>query len=207
MSRSNSSGTISADSLTLTTLRVVGTQQSATAAMPLTFGVDLPRGRVQDAKRLHLSAADGQSQPIQATPLTRWSDGSVKWVLIDTVLNGHDREDADLVLRSSDGAAVESEFFNAESLAIQVDGRSVFATRGSASARIRFQLKAGKEIEPRITKREVEVSGSVRRTERFEGAFPGMRGLRFVCRISTRCDTGLIRLTSANMPSLVPVQW
>ena len=50
---------------------------------PVTSGVPLPRGAVREAGRLWLSDAGGRAVPLQRTPLERWPDGSLRWVLLD----------------------------------------------------------------------------------------------------------------------------
>src|SRR6476646_1072957 len=48
-------------------------------AEPLTFGVPLPRGAVSDDA---LWSCD-HSEKVQVRPLDRWSDGSIRWALVD----------------------------------------------------------------------------------------------------------------------------
>ncbi len=49
---------------------------------PITVGVPLPRGRVRDVATL--VAVAGQVLPTQTRALEHWSDGSVRWALLDT---------------------------------------------------------------------------------------------------------------------------
>ena len=49
---------------------------------PITVGVPLPRGRVRDVATL--VAVAGEALPTQARALEHWSDGSVRWALLDT---------------------------------------------------------------------------------------------------------------------------
>jgi hypothetical protein len=51
---------------------------------PITFGVSLPRGWCHAAEDLALTQAGGRVMPIQARTLDRWTDGSLRWALIDT---------------------------------------------------------------------------------------------------------------------------
>ncbi|MGQ9503347.1 MAG: RIFT barrel domain-containing protein [Thermogutta sp.] len=53
--------------------------------IPLRFGVPLPRGRVVSPCQGRLVSPDGNAFPIQLTPLTRWPDGSLRWIRVDTV--------------------------------------------------------------------------------------------------------------------------
>jgi hypothetical protein len=50
---------------------------------PATASVPLPRGRVRAPDALWLAAPDGQPVVVQAEALERWSDGSVRWLLLD----------------------------------------------------------------------------------------------------------------------------
>jgi len=50
---------------------------------PLTFGVPLPRGLASEAIGWTFGAANGSRQAVQARALDRWSDGSLRWVLVD----------------------------------------------------------------------------------------------------------------------------
>ncbi len=54
---------------------------------PVTFGVPFPRGRVADAGRLALVAADGRVHPSSARATERWSDGSLRWALVDAAID------------------------------------------------------------------------------------------------------------------------
>ncbi len=55
---------------------------SAKGPEPLTTGLPFPKGALGDAGELSL-AAGGQVVPVQARALDHWSDGSVRWVLLD----------------------------------------------------------------------------------------------------------------------------
>jgi len=52
-------------------------------AWPVTSGVPIPRGRLRQARRVALRHVDGQTVPVQAEVLSRWPDGSVRWLLLD----------------------------------------------------------------------------------------------------------------------------
>lgn len=56
-------------------------------ARPLTFGLPFAAGQVFDPDGVHLSAGvPPLCLPLQARPTARWPDGSVRWLLLDTVL-------------------------------------------------------------------------------------------------------------------------
>jgi hypothetical protein len=56
----------------------------ARASEPVTFGVPLARGVLNDAARVQMTDAGGSPLLCAATPLAQWPDGSIKWMLVDT---------------------------------------------------------------------------------------------------------------------------
>jgi hypothetical protein len=50
---------------------------------PVTVGVAFPRGQVDPADGWSLLDPKGRRCPVQATTLDRWSDGSIRWALVD----------------------------------------------------------------------------------------------------------------------------
>ncbi|MHC4714291.1 MAG: RIFT barrel domain-containing protein [Planctomycetota bacterium] len=50
---------------------------------PVSAGVPFGKGALRDATALSLAAADGKAAPLQAQCLSKWPDGSVRWVLLD----------------------------------------------------------------------------------------------------------------------------
>ena len=52
-------------------------------AEPVTTGVPLERGVLQDLGRLAIKTATGEAVPAQFSLLSQWPDGSAKWVLVD----------------------------------------------------------------------------------------------------------------------------
>jgi hypothetical protein len=63
-------------------LQVTGIDPAG-AAWPLTRGVPLPEGAVQQVDELALLDGEGRPVPVQLRPLAHWRDGSLKWVLAD----------------------------------------------------------------------------------------------------------------------------
>lgn len=196
MSQPNHSSSTLVDDCTLTTLRVVRSGSTSSGIIPLTFGIDLPRGRVHDTEFLELCREDGTTVVLQATPLARWSDKSVKWALIDVALGGAEPASSDLTLRCADPTDPVDQHTRSSCKRpkVTVKGGRLSVSNDGASAGIRFELNNGRVLEPRIQKQSVETDGPVRRTECIEGTFPRMRGLRFVCRVSTYRESGLVRL-------------
>ena len=50
---------------------------------PVSIGVACPRGTVQRSDRWSLTDQRGRAVPVQTTPLDRWGDGSVRWLLAE----------------------------------------------------------------------------------------------------------------------------
>ena len=55
----------------------------ARAGEPVTVGVPLPRGLARRTDGWRLESADGTRVPVQARALDRWSDGTIRWALLD----------------------------------------------------------------------------------------------------------------------------
>ena len=55
----------------------------ARRAFPVTGGIPLARGLARAADALVLLDADGRPLDMQAEVLSRWGDGSARWILLD----------------------------------------------------------------------------------------------------------------------------
>ncbi len=66
----------------ITTLRIDEIWHAVRESEPVRFGLPLPEGMVFDPDELSLELA-GRDLPIQTALLSRWPDGSARWVLID----------------------------------------------------------------------------------------------------------------------------
>ncbi|HEY8504171.1 MAG TPA: hypothetical protein VIL46_06280 [Gemmataceae bacterium] len=64
---------------------VVDSPRAAAAAQPVTVGVPFPRGALADPGAVRLAGPAGEDVLLQAAPLARHADGSVKWLLLDFV--------------------------------------------------------------------------------------------------------------------------
>ena len=67
----------------LTTLTVREEAGLERRAWPVTRGIPLPQGTVAEAEALRLQDPRGRGVPLQGRALSRWPDGSIKWVLVD----------------------------------------------------------------------------------------------------------------------------
>src|SRR5262245_482986 len=89
---------------------------------PVTSGVPLARGALHGPRAAALFSADGREVPLQAEALSRWSDGSVRWLLLDFQVDLKASEKQHLTLRYGPGtkrAAVE------KPVAVREQGRDV----------------------------------------------------------------------------------
>ena len=75
----------------------------ARTAWPVTSGVPLGRAAVKDHRALALFAADGKQIPLQTQVLSKWPDGSVRWVLLDFQTDLKPRETKRFELRYGPG--------------------------------------------------------------------------------------------------------
>ena len=65
---------------------------------PVTVGIPVAKGALRPESRLVLRRG-AEALPTGATPLAWWSDGSLKWVLVDTILTVAARERLEEYLR------------------------------------------------------------------------------------------------------------
>lgn len=89
-------------------INIQNDQSSIAAFEPLTFGVPLPQGELNDPSQLTLM--DSKSAwPIQTVTTAQWPDGSVRWLLVQTQRpSDADPEQSDLVLALGQSKALVS---------------------------------------------------------------------------------------------------
>jgi hypothetical protein len=188
---------------------------------PVTFGVPWPRGLLADGLALSLLDPAGRNAPLQTTPLARWSDGSVKWLLVDFLLDpiAFGRGDWTLSARQSDPARRATP---ETALRLRDTAREIVVDTGTASFRLdRTTLAPISQVDhsdalaldaartqtvitdarghsclARIERSEIESRGPVRATICFEGTFASRRrdGLRFRARLSFFARSSLARV-------------
>jgi hypothetical protein len=156
--------------------------------------------------------------PVQTRALARWSDGSVKWLLLDflpgalprgrgewiveragagrRVEAGHAmrvEERPDVVVIHTGAATFRLDRNRRVPLSgVQVAGREVLADDPAGS--VRLIDARDRTPSPRVETVEVESAGPVRASVRLAGCFAGRPGLRFVARLCFFAGTGLVRL-------------
>lgn len=94
---------------------------------PVTIGVPFPKGQLPENSSLYLIDQNGSPVVLQARPLTRWPDGSIKWLLCDFLANLP--SSAETVFELSHDAQV---FQEGTSLIITKDSNSWSVDTGAA---------------------------------------------------------------------------
>jgi YetA-like protein len=161
----------------------------ASAREPITTGVPFARGVLQDVSRLALTDDTGSAVPLDAAVTEQWSDGSVRWALLDFVAGSADAEPARYRLALDGGARVGPHAVRVEVTASSVQvhtGPSRFTLRAGGTAifdevvatpgGLRQQLgtvlitdRDGREWPMRIARVECEHQGRLRATVKLEG--------------------------------------
>lgn len=161
---------------------------------PVSVGIPFPKGAVFDPECLSLADENDQLFPLQTEALARWSDGSLKWVLLDFLANVEPFESSAYKLLcgqangarpSHDNLAVTHTSDTIEVCTgkckfvlnvhtfkpferVVVDGQNVLTKAGSD-----FKLvdDAGRTYQANITNVQVKTRGPVRTTIHVEGRF------------------------------------
>jgi hypothetical protein len=202
----------SADSVPL----LLDSEVDSPATQPVTVGIPFARGTLRDPNSLRLCDPNGPV-PMQTQVLARWSDGCVKWLLLDFLANGLRKGTNAWALTPRRGDEAPT---SAGRLRVTESPDAVVVETGCAEFRLsRERLRpfarvtvAGEEVlEPdaagvvlidadgrrqpaRIEHVAVESPGPVRATVRLEGRSAGRDQLRFVARLCFYAGTGLVRV-------------
>lgn len=94
----------------------------------VSWGVPFPRGAVSKSQTFALTAANGNSLPLQSWPLAYWPDGSMKWIGFATVAGS----DAGQTLRLVRGAPA----IRGPALQVQQNGNAIDIDTGALRCRI-----------------------------------------------------------------------
>jgi hypothetical protein len=90
------------------TLTIAEPSGVARNAWPVTSGIPLARGGLTDVRDAALFSSDGREIPLQTEALCRWPDGSVRWLLLDFLIDLAEREKKTMVLRYGPGTRREA---------------------------------------------------------------------------------------------------
>lgn len=200
----------------LVSIRVEEIRGIAREREPVRIGVPIPRGVLADAPSCSLVGPQGDAVPHQCRVLGRWSDRSVKWLLVDALVTVAAGQRMDLALRRGPvaGSAV------LQSLTLEQSQDSILIRTGAADfrldagscgglasvrfgdeqltggSRVRLRTADGIECVPTLRRVEVEEAGPVRATVCIDGSIDlGRRGasLFLRSRLSFFAGTSLVR--------------
>jgi hypothetical protein len=188
---------------------------ASSAPQPVTVGLPFPQGALTEPDGLALCLDAGKPLPLQSEPLARWADGSVKWLLVDSLLGAAQQGCTRGTLAAAESlpSGCEAPGFEVTdtpaALRVSTTGASFSLEKGqaflcraflgealqeSAAARIVFTDARGRKHSPRVEQVAVETRGPVRTTIRCEGVLGPRNCLRFVARLCFFAGTGLLRL-------------
>lgn len=191
-------------------------------AEPIRVGVPWPRGQVFDGEDVQLRDQHGPSVACQPRVLARWPDGSVKWLLVDAVVDAGPRERIALhlsraradgitgakrdaagpkVLEDPDRLVVDtgvakfviSRHAFGPIAAVTMDGVELMSREGMHTALRLIDGHSGAAVVDRVA---VEVAGAIRADVVLEGSFKyGNRVLpvRFKARLSFFTGSACVR--------------
>lgn len=183
---------------------------------PITLGMPFPRQVMSQPEHWLLTDSTGLAIPTQTRPLAFWSDGSIRWLMIDTVARTltagrhawkFERDKA----RNSEFAGEIQAASDPLRIAIETGATSFQVARSDddpllratltgqveqavVTNRLRMTDSRGRSQKFRIRHVDIEQSGSVCTTVRIEGACAGRAPCRIVIRLSFYAGTGLIRV-------------
>jgi hypothetical protein len=100
-------------------------------AEPVSAGVILPRGAISDLSALTVTAAGGITVPAQFETTSTWSDGSVKWLLVDFKADCAANANASYSLTDRAGKSTPS-----TALKVDQDGKGVTIVTGPMQCRL-----------------------------------------------------------------------
>ncbi len=189
---------------------------------PVTVGVPLPRGAVREAGALALLGPEGEPAPARVEPVERWSDGSVRWTILDFQVSIPAHGEARFTL--ADGAPPAARAGDAPRVRVAGDGGSVLVDTGAAAfeaapgaafpfrsvrvggiehvaperSGLRAEDAGGRPWTAEIREVDVEAEGPLRATlrlgGRFTGAGDGVDALRFTARASLFAGSAVARV-------------
>ena len=183
---------------------------------PVTIGLPFPKGAFFKDDVFSLVDPNGRHKSLQIDTLARWSDGSVKWLLVDFVLRSVQKGVSQWKLAPKSGkvdrlalgsisiheskkeiivdTGVATFHLSPEVIPfaqVQLNSRPALAT---SSVRTKLKTSRGNVADARPRRIIVENRGPVRATVRYEGIFPGAAPCRFLCRVCFFAGTGLARV-------------
>jgi hypothetical protein len=177
-----------------------------TTVQPVTTGLPFAKGLLRGDEPLCLRDPNGGLRPVETEVLTRWSDGSAKWLLVAFLLDETFAGQSSCELRLERGAPPDL----ANHVRVEESAGGLTVNTGVATWRIdprepallmqdagAFHVvltdRRGQKLRPRWSAVRVESCGAIHASVLLEGQFPGKRGLRLVARLGFFAGTGLVR--------------
>ncbi len=188
---------------------------------PVSSGVPFPRGMLNDTDAIEVRDEHGRVRPAQVTVLARWPDASVRWALLDFLVETTARTCENVRLMVLRGGAMASPAprkigIQAEEDAFRVDTGAVefwvpvhvfapfvmsrlHAPMGAVAARSRVILEDanGRALVPHLEQLDLEARGPLRLTFTGAGEFRARQEAafcRFASRLSFFAELPLVRL-------------
>lgn len=181
---------------------------------PMTVGIPFAKETLPATSVVALMDGEEREIALQQTPLARWSDGSVQWLLLDFLLPAHDTPQ--LTLKPVEGNAgrvstpamkvhelPERVVIDTGAAVFELDAKSLFPIKqvklnghealDSVQSRVLLTAADGREATGTIESCTVEARGPVRATICLKGVFTGRVPARFTARLSFFAGTGLVR--------------
>ena len=191
-------------------LTIAETAPEGRLGWPATSGVPLPQGTLADGARCRVLGPDGRPVPAQFRELARWPDGSVKWLLVDTVANTRAGEKTSLMLQynvdparfggvevTETAAAI---VLSSGSFRLRLDRERFEPLGGAVAGALEIADPDGTVFTSANLAPEemvVEERGPVRATVRVRGQFANSEGktwMRYLCRIHLHANQPWARL-------------
>jgi sialidase-1 len=177
---------------------------------PVTSGVPFVQGVLADGSRCRVLDAAGRPLPAQFRELARWPDGSVKWLLVDTLVDTKAGQGTALTLAYNvepfpAGGVTVSEpaggiVVKTAGLELRLDRKRFEPLGGATAGALEIADPDGNVFTSANLPPEemvVEERGPVRATVRVRGQFADAKGntwLRYLCRIHVHASQPWARL-------------
>jgi hypothetical protein len=188
---------------------------------PVTIGIPLPKGATRSSHDFSLTDSDGNELPLQAAVASRWSDGSLKWILLDFFADAAPQRSTLYRLRVGPRRTTSATYpklsVTRRGASVEVDtGVAVFELMTTAfgpfssvkmggveiwddtASGIVLTDDAGVRYVPHLDTVVVESAGPIRATIRLEGSFRHPNGgphSEFFSRLHFFAGTGSVRLS------------
>lgn len=154
------------------------------AKEPVTVGIPLKKGTFFEKDSVYL-AKNQEKIPVQTKALAKWSDDSIKWILLDFKVGTKANKKTKFYLRK--GKTLQSNF---QFLLNESDAHKILK-------QIKLTDSKNNTHFPFIEKNFVESNGDLRKTIRFEGKFKNKQNkhlLDFIARFSFYSESKLVKL-------------